>query len=319
MNARACLLTLALLAPVSTGQSPPSGAEASGTPPALERVVVIGASLSAGFGLPGGLGTEFDLARALELAIDAPASTVTGLGNNFFFGDPITVGAQQVAQARELEPSLVIALDFAFWYGYGMGRGCEDRMARLERGLRELEALDCPLLLGDLPDMRAAAMEPGDHARGKAMIRHEQVPEPECLAQLNRRLAEWAGEREGVLLFSLSSFSQAQRATVALDVRDNRYPPERLPELLQQDRLHPTWPGLVALSIAALDQLERAGAFPAEAVEWRAAVLEQRVWAATAAERDERRRKRWAREGRREARQKERRRAENAAAREAAR
>ena len=64
-----------------------------------------------------------------------------------------------------LRVSLIVAIDFLFWFGYGAGKDAEGRMASLEQGLDLLEGLMGPILLGDLPDVRHAKVfepKPGE-------------------------------------------------------------------------------------------------------------------------------------------------------------
>lgn len=299
------LLGFGLVAPVQDLESTlPDDASTGQAFHPLANVVVIGASMSAGFGLSGELGTPFNLADMLDLALIDEDTTMHGLGSGFFFRDPHKLGAGQVERAIALEPTLVIAIDFPFWYGYGNLRGCESRLGSLERGLAQLDALECPILIGDFPDMSSAAGDSNALRRGEVLLHNAQVPSPECLLQLNERLKSWARERERVHVYELSAYTEQQRSDEPLRMRGNVYDSERKGTLLQRDRLHPTYRGTAAIVLSALDALVKAGVVEERAVKWDAHRLEQAVWRATETERVERRRKRAERDARRKARKK---------------
>lgn len=276
-----------------TGTVPPEPAPAPAPP---LRVAVIGASLSGGFGLRGELEADFDLARTLELALGQPAGEVRSLANNLFFQDAEGLGPGQVARARELEPTLVVGLDFLFWYAYGYRQGCEARRASFEQGLALLEELDCPLLVGDLLDATPALAGGTAFRGGRPVIRRAQIPSAECLAQLNGRLREWAGAREDVHVFPLANFYAEAHAAGDFSLRGNGYDAGRKRSLMQDDLLHSTYRGTAAIGLSALDLLVREGLVAEGDVLWDAQLLEQAVWQATASERAARRERRAERE-----------------------
>jgi hypothetical protein len=268
-------------------------------PPArgvLDQVVVIGASLSGGFGLRGQLEVDFDLARVLELALVAPRAAVHSLGNNLFFRDPLGLGPGQVQRAHELEPSLVVALDFPFWFAYGYRGDCAARLRDLERGLALLEGFECPLLLGDLLDATPALAGGTAFSGGRPVIQRGQIPSPECLARLNERLRAWAAGRDNVHVFALQRFFREAHGPETIVIRGNEYDAARKRTLLQPDLLHPTYRGAAAVTLVALDSLARAGVIEEAAVRWNAAELEDAIWKASAAGREASREKRRERE-----------------------
>jgi hypothetical protein len=208
-------------------------------------VVVLGASLAAGFG------TRLDLARAFEACLVAPHEPVLGLGQPLFFTAPLRFGTDAVEQARDAEPTLVVAIDFLFWFGYGAfdgdGRALEresQRLELLERGLALLEELECPLVLGDFPDMSAAV--------GR-MLTSGQVPQRATLAQLSARVRAWAAERGDAVVLPLAEL--VRRLGAEEPVRIGRHAFEPGTRLLQEDRLHPTTVGLLAIAQLVCDEL----------------------------------------------------------------
>jgi len=209
----------------------------------FERIVVMGASASAGFGLSVNLGDALG-----HLIVQEPQS-IECVADERFFLNPFEVGSRQVSAAVEFEPSFVVAVDFLFWYGYGRLRGQETRRARFERGLEELEKLDCPIMISTLPDMSAAV--------GK-MLRPSQMPTLEALAELNERLLEWMEGREQVFLLPLPELLGRLRAGESFEYeRAAAWPPDGK-KLMQWDDLHPTVEGLSVLACEVVSRIAKA-------------------------------------------------------------
>ena len=141
----------------------------------LDRVAVIGASATAGLGVVLRYTNEDGKKRYVPAGLDKllaamvkhPNLKIVGSGRADFFFNPLLVGQQQIETASQASPTLVVALDFLFWHGYGRrnlsgeeipegAAGRAARLALLEQGLLRLEELDCPILLGDFPDVSDA-------------------------------------------------------------------------------------------------------------------------------------------------------------------
>ncbi|MBI5490083.1 MAG: SGNH/GDSL hydrolase family protein [Deltaproteobacteria bacterium] len=192
----------------------------------FDRIAVIGASVSAGFG-------SIRVAKALEEMIRTPHQT-GDFAQVFFFQDPFGEGTRQVDRALEFRPTVVYALDFLFWYAYGSGWTLADREHNVDLGLRQLERLDAPLLVGDVPDMTGAAdwmLDPG------------QIPPPPELAALNARIRRWAETHPNAILLPLSEWTAPLHATAPVVVDDTgRTVAPR--ELMAPDGLHPNAAGV---------------------------------------------------------------------------
>lgn len=216
------------------------------TPP-TPRIDIIGASVSAGYVDPRANGDlerndTVPLLRVLRHIWPGEAATVASRANAALFRDAPTLGERQVRLTERSHPDLVVAVDFLFWFGYGSaGRGERGREARLRlqtEGLELLERLQCPVILGDYPDMSGA----------DARILHPaMVPDRETLDELNRRLRAWAEARPNVHVFPLARWVQ--------QVKEEGYPiplkegPLQSPPLflLQSDKLHATRLGMALL------------------------------------------------------------------------
>jgi len=143
----------------------------------------------------------------------------------------------------------VVGVDFLFWFCYGHVREESERLQRFETGLKLLEKLRCPLLLGDIPDASGAA---------DRMLSEEEIPSAEVIATANRRLQEWAATHRQVVIVSLSDFMRRVMANQALSIHGKTLPRGRTRVLLQDDKLHPSPPGCAFLALAMVDALQTA-------------------------------------------------------------
>lgn len=232
-------------------------ADAAQQPSAVERVVVMGASLSAGFG------AERPFVDVLDASLRAPHQAPLGLGDELFFTSPLQIGPRQVSTALDAEPTLVVAIDFLFWFGYGttdaQGGAIElesERLELLERGLEFLADIECPLVVGDFPDMSAAV--------GK-MLSPGQMPETSTLPLLSKRVREWAAGRKHTYVLPLSEIVAKLHAEGEVQIGRHTFPSGA--RLLQPDQLHPTLDGLVAVAQLVCDQLVAAKLARAEEFE----------------------------------------------------
>ncbi|MBT8485187.1 MAG: hypothetical protein KJO43_06375 [Phycisphaerae bacterium] len=245
--------------PAITPASPPI--VATPNPSVLQRIAVVGASATVGFGATvpvdssfGEMNQPITLADVVRATLVRPErSEVTVHGDLFFFSDPMTHGPRLMDEALATDPTLVVAIDFLFWFGYGdnaPGGGRierdADRLALLELGLAELERVACPLLIGDYPDMAAAV---------GLMLSAGQVPTPQTRATLNDRVREWATTRPHVRIVPLAAFLDEARAGTAVSIGRHRWPPAS--PFLQPDHLHPTSAGLLALTQLLVVELRR--------------------------------------------------------------
>lgn len=215
--------TPARVAPRARAAAPPAIA-APAPPPAVtvERVAVVGASVSAGFTAP----------RVAAAIAAAGGTVVADAADLWMFRDPDGNGAAQVAVAAAATPSVVVAIDFLFWFAYQPGDPAA-RAASLERGLALLDRIDAPLAVGDLADMRGA---------DPRMLAPAAVPPPAELAALNARIRTWAAGRPRTIVLPLAAWT----APLLADGEVELSPGERVPAatLLFLDHLHPNPLGL---------------------------------------------------------------------------
>lgn len=211
------------------------------------RVVMVGASVTAGFTASEPLGgdktAQYDLSRYVEAALLTAHEPVRNLGNAKFFIQPDSAGKLQLDQALKAEPTLIAGIDFLFWFCYGGGCKDGERLQQFEKGLKLLEAVRCPLILGDIPDASSAT----------DMLDADEIPSAQVLSAANRRLKEWAAARPQVVILPVSDFMHAAAADAAFTVHNHKLPRGKTRALLQSDRLHPTPHGCAVLAVATLD------------------------------------------------------------------
>ncbi|MBC22808.1 MAG: hypothetical protein CMJ32_02670 [Phycisphaerae bacterium] len=222
----------------------------------LDRIGFIGASASAGFATR--VDYEFDgremfnsmtLSEVFEVAApddDEGGTMVTDRSTASFFMSPVRNGRKMVDEILETRPTLVIGVDFLFWYTYGTrgadGRPLESEAGRLElleKGLEQLDRFKCPVIVGDIPYM--------DDAVG-LMLSRKQLPTMETIEAANKRIGEWVAARPGRMLFPLSALVGRIKSGEALRIGAHSWSIEQTGTLINADRLHPTASGVIAIA-----------------------------------------------------------------------
>jgi hypothetical protein len=192
------------------------------TGPALpiDRIVIVGASVSAGLG-----GTPF--IDAFTAA--AKGSKVATEANVMMFRDPEGESQTQIDHAVAFHATTVVALDFLFWDVYGSpDRAWRERA--LAHGLAELErarATGAWIIVGDIPLITTAA---------DWMLPHEQVPTAADLAVFDQAIVAWGTGRERVIEVPLAAWTEPLRAGGDVELS----PGEKVPaqSLMSLDGLH---------------------------------------------------------------------------------
>lgn len=225
---------------------------AAGSP--FQRVVVIGASASGGFVLSEPFGgpstTRCKLNYYLDAAIAGPHEPVKNFGTAMFFLSPDALAAQEVGAATNSRPTLVVAVDFLFWFCYGEVGSEAERARHFEAGLKLLEQIPCPLVVGDIPDAASAT--------NSGVISSEQVPSEAARRAANQRLKQWAAAHPRVTLVPLAEFMRAVRADESIKLHGTTLPASQMRLLLQADGLHPTPRGAAVLSLGIWDAFVKA-------------------------------------------------------------
>lgn len=228
------------------------------------RIVMIGASASAGFietePFGGPTTSKLRLNRYLDAALVASHEPVRNFSSAMFFMQPEGQGQSQSERALQSNPSLLVALDYLFWFCYGDGATDKERLQRFERGLKWLEPFRCPLIVGDVPDASAAV---------ERMLTPDEIPSPAALSAANRRLKEWASGRKHTVVVPLSAFMRNAMANKALTVHGHTLGEGKTRVLLQEDKLHPSGAGCAVLALAIFDSfLSSRTNLPAGDIRW---------------------------------------------------
>lgn len=237
----------------------------------LDKVAVIGASMSAGFRLDGNTDSfgpsKIQLANVIEASLKTEHQPVVNGANGMFVMDRKGSARTAMALLQSEKPTLVVALDYLFWFGYGMKKE-DQRCVQLDAALAELGAFTCPILLGDLPDMATAATVP------EPMLQKSMVPAPDTLKTLNEHILAFAKEHKNIVVVPLADITAKLESNAEVVVRDNKWPQGSVDVLMQKDRLHPTLEGTCAVWVVALDAwLKAQKDVPATAFELDAAKL----------------------------------------------
>ena len=197
------------------------------------------------------------LADALDALIVGDHEPVRALAEPMFFLAPEPAADRQVRAALERPATLVVAVDFLFWFGYGLVLEEDDRLELLERGLERLDRLACPLVVATVPEMREAI--------GK-MLLEAQVPSPATLDAIEERILAWAAERPRVAVLALPELVTLLRAGEPFVIGGSRWPESADVPLLLPDELHPTVDGLAGLACQVGELVVARGMVPAEAL-----------------------------------------------------
>lgn len=261
---------------------------------AIARIVVIGADVSDGFKLEDEIGVPVSFADIVEAALMAKHEPVARKTSTLFAANPLASVREVVGEARTAKPTLLVGVDYVFWLGYGDAANDQDRLARLEQGLKLLDGFTCPVLLGDFPDA-SPALE-----AAPPFLQKSQAPGVAMLQKLNDFLHAWAAEHKNAIVVPVSDVVKKIHLAEEFRLRGNTYYKSAVKSLLQKDLLHPTADGSIALWIACADSLVEArhdvdsGQF-----DWNVQSIYRKLYASKERERQallEEKRRKWERE-----------------------
>jgi hypothetical protein len=241
------------------------GANARAGESPWNRVVVIGASASAGFVITEPLGgpvtTDCKLRYYLDAAIATPHPRLRDFSTALMFMNPDAFGPQQVEATVAARPTLVIGVDFLFWSCYGGGLTDAGRLQHFEAGLKLLDQFHCPVVVGDIPDASAAT--------NTGIISADMVADAVVRAAANRRLKIWAASHPRVAIVPLADFMKRVAANQSVIVHGRKFAAGKTRVFLQDDQLHPTARGAALLALGIFDALiKRDPEFPATDIRW---------------------------------------------------
>lgn len=204
------------------------------------RIGVVGASASAGFGGVAPMSAAFDLALTMPHSIFDVSSSA-------HFLRPLDIGQVQTVAVRAKQATVVLAVDFLFWFAYGV-KSDATRREHLQLGMTMLEELDVPVFVGDLPDV---------HGASRKMISASQIPSVAMLEELNATIDAWASADPDIHLVPLAGWMTALKNEDDVALWGRPYA-VRAGRLLQWDRLHPTSEGQAVLAVLLLERIAAA-------------------------------------------------------------
>ncbi len=243
--------------------APCTNARAAESP--WNRIVVIGASASAGFVMAEPLGgpetTDCKLRFYLDAAIAAPHPELRDFSTALMFLNPDALGPLQVEAAGAARPTRVLGVDFLFWSCYGRGLTDAGRLRHFEAGLKLLDQFHCPLVIGDIPDASAAT--------NTGIISADMGADSAVRAAANKRLKIWAASEPHVAIVPLADFMKRVAANQSVIVHGRKFAAGKTRVFLQDDELHPTPRGAALLALGIFDALvKRDPEFAASNIRW---------------------------------------------------
>ena len=242
------VVALAVVLTAAPDLSAADPAAKKAAPEVFQRMVSIGASVSAGLD-PNRLKKDVTIAAAMDAFVKGSHEEATDASDFTFFMDAKGKAKTLLEKAKKKKPTLVVALDFLFWFAYGV-KSNDQRHADLQEGLAMLAQFECPVLLGDLPDMRNAV------GTGQTGLTRKQAPSVGQLNKLNAAIKAWAKKRENVIMVPLAGYVGDVNAGRKVKVGKMKWPAGAKSTLLHRDQLHATVDGTVSLAYLALYTLD---------------------------------------------------------------
>ncbi|MBC8200977.1 MAG: hypothetical protein H8E86_02935 [Planctomycetes bacterium] len=222
----------------------------------LDRVVVTGASITAGFGVTtppvkGDLGAyPVNMKHIMEGMITSQHEDVAYFGDLLFFRNSKANAKEFIEKIKAHKPTLVVGIDFLFWFGHGTPPKDVDvptyRLEKLQFALELLEELSVPVIVGNLPDVSDAV--------GK-VLSAKQVPTNETLQKLNSRIHNWANALEYVTVVDAHGLWNKAMRGEEIVLFDHTWPEGSQSVLLQSDMLHTTLDGTVAACLLVAEAI----------------------------------------------------------------
>ena len=255
--------------------APSAGSVTAPTNGPLARMVMIGASVTSGYAsirLAGNSNEQLcRLNHYLDSAIVLPHEPVRNFSTPEFFLNADNSARKQIDSALQMQPTMVVGADFLFWLCYGDHLTEPQRLEKFDRGLKMLEAISCPLIVGDIPDASAAT---------NGLLSAGEVPAQSTMEEANRRLDAWASKHPQVSVLKLSALMKSTGIDEKIVLHGKAISMDQVRHSFQPDRLHLLPAGCAILTLAILDALRAKEV--AGQVRWDARDIELRTIAAVA-------------------------------------
>ena len=222
----------------------------------LNRVVVTGASVTAGYGvstppIKGDLGAyTINMKHIMEGLITSDHEEVAVYGDLMFFNNSKKNARAYIEKIKLYKPTLVVGVDLLFWFGHGTPpKDCDVpayRMEKLNYALHLLDELSVPMVIGNLPNVR-------DAIGGYLSTSH--IPTEKTLQKLNERIDAWADAHENVSIIDVHCLWNKALRDEEIVLQHHTWPIGSREKLLQEDMLHTTLEGTVAASLLVIEAL----------------------------------------------------------------
>lgn len=199
---------------------------------ALNNIGIIGASVSAGFT------TDYTFAQILSRGIHAPHHFTENV-DLLFSTKPLIAGDAEVESMTAANPTLIVGIDFLFWYVYGGPMSRATRIAQLQHGLSLLERFDVPMVIGDIPDMHGAA---------EWMLDPRKIPDLSDIDAANATITDFVATRPHIRVLPLKAWRDHIRLHQAMQLPMQRIMMNEA-DVLYDDNLHPNEKGMAILAV----------------------------------------------------------------------
>ena len=173
---------------------------------------------------------------------------------------------------------MVVGVDFLFWYAFGFDRDRDPRRSKgLEKGLKMLENIEVPLIIGDLPNVYHALEGRSAIMGGRPVIRRGQMPSEEERAVMNKRILEWASTRKNVVVLPLAQLMKEMIEGNTMRLHGQEWTVSKLEDALQKDLLHPNVRGNSWVAIHAANCATKFSGVSKDDFVWSPDELEKRM------------------------------------------
>lgn len=241
-----CVSSLFLCLSAASFQAPAPAKVESAENAIFARVVVLGGDVSDGFGLDRELGAPGSLVDVIEASI---LSTHQPIEKRTAPWGSAASPQDLVRATAAAKPTLVVALDYLVAPTYSDAANDEKRIADVDAALKSLEALTCPILLGDVADFTPAFSAP------TPVFDARHAPSAEGLKTILAHVESWAAPRTNVVIAPSAKWMRDVYAEEPFTIRGTTWFKSWMSELLQKDRVHPRVHGTISLWLASVDAL----------------------------------------------------------------
>ena len=232
----------------------------------LSRAAFLGGSFTAGPQAPRELEAALstmggsmcvDAGVVFDALIRTKHDEPLSLGDQFFAIDVSAATREQVATALDWKPTIVFALDFLVWPAFlprsellTAAQKEAAALASVNDALAQLDAFICPVVVGDIPDLRTTIATTLDRA-------FELTPSARTV--VNARIHAWCAERANRVVAPFAQFSTFAAAGAPFELCGRQVDGEMASSMLNDYWRSMTVTGLTVLLSTTLGELEQRG------------------------------------------------------------